>query len=340
MPTPPKPGPTPERISQFAWGYTVPLILEAAVRNGVFDTLDSGPKAVEEVSRLTGASVRGLRAIMNALVGLDLLAKDGADLYTLTPESAAFLVSTKPGYAGGILRHTSQQLIPNWLHLSEVVRTGKPASSVNQQSQGAEFFHDFVEDIFPMSYPAAKALANHLNAEQLPEPTSVLDIAAGSGVWGIALAQSSQHIFVTAVDWEHVLDVTRRVSARFGLTDRFTYVGGDLLTANFGAGHRIATLGHILHSEGEGRSKKLLTRVFDALMPGGVIVIAEMITNTDRTGPSFPLLFAVNMLVNSDEGDTYSFDEMKAWLVEAGFVDVRTFDSPGPSPLLLATKPA
>ena len=56
-----RPAVTPERIMQFAWGYAAPLIIEAAVRNQVFDQLDAGPKTLEETAAATGASVRGLR---------------------------------------------------------------------------------------------------------------------------------------------------------------------------------------------------------------------------------------------------------------------------------------
>src|SRR5262245_35483669 len=105
--------PTPERIMQLSWGYTAPLMIEAAIRHGVFDHLETGAKTVEEVAALSGASKRGLTAIMNALTGLGLLAKD-ADKYSLTPESATFLVSGKPAYHGGYFRHMSIQLIPNW----------------------------------------------------------------------------------------------------------------------------------------------------------------------------------------------------------------------------------
>ena len=92
---------TPERIQQFGWGYAPPLLMEAGVRCRVFDVLDSGPKPLDQVVAETGALRRGLRALLNALVGLELLGKNG-DAYALTPESAAFLVSGKPGYMGGM----------------------------------------------------------------------------------------------------------------------------------------------------------------------------------------------------------------------------------------------
>jgi hypothetical protein len=101
----------------------------------------------------------------------------------------------------------------------------------------------------------------------------------------------------------------------------------------------VATLGHILHSEGEARSKALLKKTFHALASGGTIAVAEFLVNADRTGPMSGLSFAVNMLVNTDCGDTFSFEEISAWLGEAGFVNARTLATHGPSPLILATKP-
>jgi ubiquinone/menaquinone biosynthesis C-methylase UbiE len=337
MSQPVSPAVTPERIMQMSWGYVPPLVLEAAIRNRVFDVLDKGPMTVPEVAVATGASTRGLTSIMNVLVGLQFLAKDDNETYSLTPESAAFLVSTKPSFQGGILRHASSQLIPKWLEINQVVATGKPAVAVNQQGEGSDFFKEFVVDILPLSYPGAQVLAQSLNLNGTG--ASVLDLAAGSGVWGIALAQSSPQVRVTAVDWPDVIPTTQKTVARFNLSDRFTFVEGDLLTADFGTNHTVATLGHILHSEGEARSKKLLAKVFAALAPGGTIAIAEFLVDADRRGPVGSLFFAVNMLINTDEGDTYSFEEISSWLTEAGFTNPRLLPAPGPSPLILATKP-
>ena len=199
----------------------------------------------------------------------------------------------------------------------------------------------FVEDIFPMHYPAAQRLGEALGVSRTTAPLSVLDLAAGSGVWSIALAQQSPHVRVTAVDWAGVIPITRKVTARLGIAERFRFVEGDLLEADFENGHTIVTAGHILHSEGERRSRLLLKKAFDALAPGGTIAIAEILVDANRTGPLPALIFAVNMLVNSDEGDTFSFGEICGWLGDAGFENVRSVDAPGLAPLLiLATKPS
>src|SRR6266702_6810437 len=103
---------TPERLMQFGFAYAPPLIIGAAASNKVFDSLESEPKTVEQISKETGASERGLRAIMNALVGLELLKKDRHEKYSLTPESAAFLVSNKTGTLAGIFTMNMSRMIP------------------------------------------------------------------------------------------------------------------------------------------------------------------------------------------------------------------------------------
>jgi precorrin-6B methylase 2 len=329
---------TPDRLMQFAWGYAPPLIIESACRYKLFDQLDAGPKTAEELSSAAGISLRGTRAIANALAGIDLLAKDAHGRYSLTPESATFLVSTKPSYLGRMVYHTSVQILPRWQKLGEVVANGQPAGGVNQQEGGAEFFEQFVEALFPLSYPAALALSAELRIAEANQPVSVLDLAAGSGVWSIALAQASPRVRVTAVDWPEVLPVTRRVAERCGVAGQYRFVEGDLGLADFGGGHNVATLGHILHSEGEERSKELLRKTFAALAPGGTVAIQEFLVDKERAKQTMGLIFAVNMLVATDRGDTFSFEEIAEWLTEAGFKDPLTIATPGPSPLILATR--
>jgi ubiquinone/menaquinone biosynthesis C-methylase UbiE len=329
---------TPERIMQFVWGYAPTLVIEAAVRHGVFDLLDQGPLTIVQVAARTGASPRGIKAILDVLVSLHLLQRKGAR-FALAPESAAFLVSTKPSYFGMLFHHVSGQLLPAWLQLTEVVRTGRPATKVNKRKQGAAFFAKFVESLFPLSFPAASALGHHLGIPGISAPASVLDIGAGSGVWGITLAKQSPHLRIHAVDWPQVLKVTRRVAQKHGVAKRLSTAAGDFFEADFGKGHRLATIGHILHSEGRERSQRLLKKVFHALAPGGIVAIQEFVPNEERTGPPNALIFAVNMLVNTEAGDTFTFSEMSQWLRKAGFKNLRLLEVPSVSPLVLADKP-
>jgi SAM-dependent methyltransferase len=330
---------TPKRITQMLFGFAPTLILETAVHHGLFDALDKKPKTLEQVGKETNTSVRGLRAVMNALVGLEFLTRDGEGKYALTPESQAFLVRGKPGYAGGLFRHISAHFLPPWMQLPEAVRTGQHVHAGNQQQIRSEHFQKFGEDLFPVLYPAAQALGEALGLSEAAQPVRVLDLGTGSGVWGIGLARKSPQVRVTAVDLPGVLSLTRRMAACLALDDRFDYRAGDVLEADLGSGYDIATLGHSLHAEGEARSRVLLQRTFAALKPGGTIAIAEWLVNEERTQPLGALIFAVHMLVNTEQGDTFSSWEISGWLQEAGFEQIRMLPGPGLSPLILATRP-
>jgi hypothetical protein len=141
------------------------------------------------------------------------------------------------------------------------------------------------------------------------------------------------------MDLPETLEHARRFVERTGLASRTDFLAGDLRTVDFGASRfEAATLGHILHSEGAEHSRRLLSKTAKALVPGGTLVIAEFLPDPDRNGPPLPLLFALNMLVHTSEGDTFTVPQLTAWLEEAGFTDVRTVPAPSPSPLVFATR--
>jgi 2-polyprenyl-3-methyl-5-hydroxy-6-metoxy-1,4-benzoquinol methylase len=328
--------PNPERLMQLAFGFAPPLFLQTAVELKLFDLIDKAPRSLEELSSETGASLRGLRALLNALVGFEFLSRNDDGRYALTPESETFLVRNKPAYRGDFFTFVPG-MIQHWLNLKEVVKSGEPVVTVNSEQEGAEFFREFVKSLFSINFAPATTLAAELKGKR--EVSDILDLAAGSGVWGIVLAEEFPQARVTAVDFPAVLEVTKETAEKRGVADRFHFSAGDLLEADFGVHHDVAVLGHILHTEGEKRSRQLLRKVFTSLAPGGTIAIAEWLVNEARTAPPPSLIFAVNMLVHSKEGDTFSFEEISSWLSEAGFREARLLEAPAVSPLILATKP-
>jgi ubiquinone/menaquinone biosynthesis C-methylase UbiE len=328
----------PIQLRQTVFGYAPVIMLDAAIRLGVFDALSSGPLTSAEVAQRCQTSMRGTRPLLDALASLEFLKKhDGC--YSLTPESAVFLVKTSPTFFGGFIHHNVHNLMSSWQQLEDVVRTGKPAKSLDTEKQGGAFFREFVPALFALSQAAARVLAEGILRERGSGPLKVLDVGAGSAVFGIAFAIANLNAQVTAADWKAVLEVARDIALQSNVLDRFSFVEGDLFESDFGSGFDVATLGNILHMEGPERCRTLLRKVYEALAPGGTIAIVEYVPDDDRTGQPMHLIFAVNMLVNTAEGDTYTFPEIREWLVEAGFENVRRVDTPSPSPAILAAKP-
>ncbi len=329
---------SPQQLRQTAFGFAPVIMLDAAVRLGVFDALLAGPLVSDEVAQCCRTSTRGTRPLLDALAALGFLNKENGR-YSLTPESATFLVTTSPAFLGAFVHHYVHNLLPAWQQLETVVRTGKPAKNLDSEHQGAAFFRDFVPALFAMSQAAARVLAETILRERGSGPIRVLDVGAGSAVFGIAFAAGNPNATVTAADWKDVLDVAREITSRANVMDRFSFAEGDMFESGFGSNFDVATLGNVLHMEGPERCQTLLRKVYCSLAPGGTIAIIEYVPDDDRTGEPVHLIFAVNMLVNTAKGDTYTFREITQWLLEAGFQNVRRVDTPSPSPAILADKP-
>jgi ubiquinone/menaquinone biosynthesis C-methylase UbiE len=184
-----------------------------------------------------------------------------------------------------------------WAQLTEVVRTGQPVARVNEQAGAEEFFPALAESIFPMSYAVAGMVAKDLAAVNQGE-VHILDVAAGSGVWTIPLAQANKSAKVDALDFPAVLKVTEKITAKQKVGDQYSYLSGDWRAVAWQEGwYDIIVLGHILHSEGLQESKKLLARCYQSLKSGGKIVVAEFLCNDLRDGPPAAAMFELNMLL-------------------------------------------
>lgn len=323
-------------LMQLWFGFAPSYVLHAAVELDVFSHIAAGNGTASEVARAARASERGTRMLLDALTGLDLLAKrDGR--YDLTPLAAEYLVRGRPNYAVGIVE--TGEPLASWHGLSESIRTGKPQRPVNQQAEGERFFSVLVRSLHVFNREQGRRLAEALGAGRTRSGLHVLDVACGSGVWGIAFAEADPRSRVTAQDFPGLLGLTREYAQRHGVEGQYEFLPGDLNDVDLGASRfDAAILGHIVHSEGEKASRALLRRVHRALKPGGRVAVLDMVPNDERTGPPFPLFFALNMLVQTTQGDTYTLAEYTRWLNEAGFTTVETVEVGGPSPAIVAAR--
>ena len=181
-------------------------------------------------------------------------------------------------------------------------------------------------------------------ASQFPERErrkihKILDVAAGSGAWSLAFAKAIPETRITSADFPEMTPITREFAEKYGVANRYDYLEGDLRQADFGRDtYDLVILGHIIHSEGEKHGKELLRKSYMALRPGGKLLIGEYVPNDSRTGPAMPVLFGLNMLLQTEEGSVFTLREYRAWLKAAGFGKVTTVPVPPPSTVILATK--
>jgi ubiquinone/menaquinone biosynthesis C-methylase UbiE len=328
---------TPEKILQDFWAARNTMALVSAIDLEIFTHIAGGNHTASEIAAAAQTDARVTEQLLDALVALEYLTKNGKQ-YGLAPVSEAFLVKGREPYIGAFAAET-QLNWQAWSHLTEVVKTGRPVVAADTEEAGKEFFPKLVRAIFPMSFGAASAVAASLTGEQRDKIKNILDVAAGAAPWSLAFAQVIPDDKVTVLDYPEVTPIAREYATRFGVADRYIYIDGNLRDLDFGKEkYDLITLGHIIHSEGAVWGERLIRKCYDALTDGGLLLIAEMVPNDERTGPPMPLIFGLNMAIHTVEGGVYTMEEYTGWLTGAGFKRVWTVDAPAPSPIILAEK--
>ncbi len=323
------------KITEDLWAARTTPVLATATELDVFTHVARGKTSAAQIARAAGAKRRGMERLLDALVALGYLKKRSGD-YGLEPVSREYLVRGNATYIGAIIDVTLRE---SWDGLTDVVRTGRPQHAVDLEAEARDFFPHLVRAIFPMSLDTARAALDRLPKKTIAGIQTLLDVAAGSAAWSIPFAQQIPAARVTAIDYGEVLEVTKEYTESFGVRSQYEFVDGNLRAVDFGRDqYDMVLLGHIIHSEGAKWGKRLIKKAYRALRPGGTLLIAEWIPNDTRTGPALPLIFGLNMLLYTEEGDVFTMKEYREWLKDAGFKRVRKMAVPAPSPLVLATK--
>ncbi len=324
-------------MAQFGFGFAPGQILSSAVELGIFKAIHEGAHTVAAVAGATGASERGVRALLDALVALELLEK-AEDRYGCNPLSETYLIPGGPLYLGDSIEH-QKELREAWSHLTEVVKTGKPWRDPEVMKQGLERLKRLARGLFPRNYQRARTLSKALGVGERLKGQRILDVGAGSAAWSIAFLEDDPESTAVAVDLPPIIPVAEEFVKRHGMEGRYEYMPGNIRELDFGHDeYDMAVLGNICHSEGPVHTGDLTRKMGRCIRPGGSIVIVDMIPDDDRTGPATALIFAINMLVGTEEGGTFTRKEYQEWLTQAGFGRIEEMEAGGDSPVLVSER--
>jgi SAM-dependent methyltransferase len=324
--------PSPALVFDTLFAYQRTAALRAAIEVDLFRAIGESTGETAAIAKQAKISERGARILCDYLTIAGLLEKrDGR--YAMTPSSAVFLDPRSPACLASTARFLGNASLQEpFGRLAEVIRTGRTVlpgqGSVEPENP---IWIEFAESMAPMMAPMAGPLAT-IVLEGQRGPVSVLDIAAGHGLFGIAVAQQNPEARVVAVDWTSVLEVARANAQKAGVADRFEARPGDAFTVEYGGPHDIALLTNFLHHFDPPTCVSLLKKVHKALKPGGRVAALEFVPNEDRVSPPMSASFSLTMLATTTSGDAYTLKELTAMYAEAGFGDVTGHAIPtGPS---------
>ena len=327
---------TAERLLELGRSYHAAAVFTAAADLDLFSAVgDSKPTAAELADRL-GCDLRGLTILLDALAALRLLDKQ-ADRYALPEGTAALLTSVGAATVLPMAQHQGSCL-RRWAQLSSVVKTGQPASCIPGVRGHRGDHQAFIGAMHSISAPVADQV---IRGVQPLEFKQLLDIGGASGTWTIAFLRACPTATATLFDLPPVIPLAEERMMETGLRARVNLVAGDFLKDPLPSGADLAWVSAIVHQNSRSQNRALFARVFQALAPLGRIVIRDILMDETHTQPVAGALFAVNMLVATEGGATYTVAELEEDLGHAGFTNtVVLCQDQGMNALLAATKPA
>ncbi|MFE7353690.1 class I SAM-dependent methyltransferase [Streptomyces sp. NPDC057543] len=326
--------PSPGRILEIASGYWATGLLGVATEHSLFTLIHGGLDTAGRLAAKTGMAERGVQTLLDGLVGLGLLqTHDGT--YRNTPEAELYLVEGQPTDISGFaqLKLAEMDKLAGRL---EVFRAGGPLADPMVEVADNPHWEKVVTAIAGLSVTAAQTAADVLGLAER-EDLSILDVGGGSGIFSSVWLRLNPAARATQLDWGPINAIARRLLAQHSLTDRFTCLDGDFHTAQLDtAAYDVAVYSHVAHQEGPEDNVAVFAKLRDALKPGGALVVCDYVVEDDRSGPSFPLLFASEMLLKSNKGGTWRRADYAAWLAEAGFEKVSFHPTASPATLVIA----
>jgi hypothetical protein len=332
---------TPDHLLQLGFGFWGSKALLSAVELGVFTALAERPMDAEGLTRSLGLHQRAARDFLDSLVALKVLERDGG-IYRNTPEADLYLDKAKPTYVGGILEMANARLYGFWDSLTEALRTGEPQSEGKRKIDffGALYadpqrLRGFLAAMSGISAGAAHAMARLFPWENF---TSVADVGAAQGMVPVTLAAAHPHLKAVGFDLAPVQPVFEEFVASRGLQDRVSFTAGNFFTDPMPRTD-VIVMGHILHDWDLAQKRQLVRGAYEALPPGGALIVYDAMIDDARRENAMGLLMSLNMLIETPGGFDYTGADCVGWLEEAGFREVRVQHLVGPDSMVVGRKP-
>lgn len=327
----------PAPIMHLATAYWASAALLAANDLGIFPALADGPKPLDALASALHADRRGLRILLDACCGLGLLTST-TEGYSLTPASAQYLVPGSAGYLGSAIAWAKDQY-HLWGRLADAARSGSPAADPAEHlGSDPEQTRRFVLAMRERALGMARAVVQFLNFEGCGH---LLDVGGGPGAYASLIVRKHPGLRAAILDLPGVAAIARELVEEDGLAGRITVIPGDATQGQYGIEAYDAILfSGVLHQMAEPAIRRMLAGAHRALVPGGRVVVSDLMVDATRSQPIFAALFSIQMLLTTREGEVFSEGDLAGWLQEAGFrdIDIRPLPPPLPYTVIHAAK--
>jgi hypothetical protein len=324
-------------LVKLASGHVEARLVQAAVELEIFEIIGSDALAAASVADSLNLEPRALELMLNALTALGLLRKR-EDRFSLTDVSSKYLKRGAPRYLGGMIRFEAS-LWDCWASLTQAIRSGRPVRRADMYQKNPNETATFIDamDSLVKARGDAEIMAQAFDWDNAHE---LLDVGSGPATYPISLCQRFSSLRATIFDLPATVALTESYVREAGLSSRIRLISGDYRVDEIPGNYDVIFLSNIIHSESFEVNQRLMVNLGSVLEPGGSLIVKDHILDSTRINPPVGALFSLLMLLTTQGGRCYAFDEVEAWMSAAGLTHIRQIDLPAPlnSSLIIATK--
>ncbi|MEN2282941.1 methyltransferase [Algoriphagus sp. SE2] len=339
--------PNPENILKIGSSFMACKILLTAVKFQLFTKLSAHPDqtALGLKKQLDlNCSERHFYDFMDALTGFGFLTRAGLlenAVYSNSSDTEVFLDKNKPSYIGGILEMMNERLYGFWGNLEEGLKTGKPQ---NEAKDGVNIFAEIYKDP-----KILETFVNGMTGVQIgnfmafskkfdfSNYKTLTDAGGSAGYLSLMVAKENPHMTCTTFDLPPIDPISNSTIKKFNFEDRVQSVSGDFFSEPIPTAD-IIVMGNILHDWNEEEKLKLMKNAYDSLPKNGVFVVIENIIDEERKQNVFGLMMSLNMLIETEGGFDYTFNDFSNWGKKVGFKSFKLIPLAGPASAAVAYK--
>jgi len=304
-----------DKLSEIARGFMKSEILLVANELNIFSLIGKKGKSLDDICRETGINRRAMKILLNALMAMKFIDME-KDFYLNSSLSCEYLLPGKEFYQGNMLKHLYKTK-GRWADLLDIVKTGKPLKTGSETRKKSE--DETRRFILGMSNVAAASVEKLLPLLDLSGIKHLLDVGGGPATYSTGFCKKYPGLRATVFDLPEVIPITKEQLTLAGMEESIDTIAGDFMSDEFGGPYDMVFISNIIHMLGPDKISGLFQKSAKCLEPGGKIAVKDFFVDNDLKGPEYSLLFAVNMLVSTEEGNTYTEREVIDMLSKSGF---------------------
>jgi ubiquinone/menaquinone biosynthesis C-methylase UbiE len=293
-----------DQFSDLLRAYRNSYIIFTAFEFGIFSLLQKKPSTDADLASELGLSLEGMKRLLAALCALGLINKSN-HTFQLPDDNCQFFDPQSPSFLGGLIRHEIH-LQKRWLKLSESISSGRPVKKINQ-THASQDTTRFIKAMASIGVQSASLVLEKIFFKGTEK---LLDLGGGPGKYIQAFVEKFPEMNITLFDSQETIRTAQKNLKHNPSYKNINFIAGDMLKVEYGHDYDVILLSNVIHIFGENDLVIIFKKCYNALKPGGRLLIKDFFLNENADGPLFATVFSIHMLLSTDDGKCYTEKEM------------------------------